>query len=158
MTETLQGGQGVKITLLVPVSASQDTAEKHGQWAILRGLDMCCPKGGVLPRPFPKLLSSSVNPSFLGVYDFRNGRLYHLKVKRRTKSKNKIFPVFSPGEGNGNPLQYSFLENPMDMGAWRGIVHGTAKCRIQLSANTQVILAVSWQTFLILMFEGKGVI
>ena len=30
----------------------------------------------------------------------------------------------SPGEGNGNPLQYSCLENPMDRGAWRAIVHG----------------------------------
>ena len=29
----------------------------------------------------------------------------------------------SPGEGNGNPLQYSCLENPMDRGAWRAIVH-----------------------------------
>ena len=33
----------------------------------------------------------------------------------------------SLGEGNGNPLQYSYLENPMDRGAWRGIVHGVAK-------------------------------
>ena len=33
----------------------------------------------------------------------------------------------SPGEGNGNPLQYSFLENPMDRGAWRATVHGIAK-------------------------------
>ena len=33
----------------------------------------------------------------------------------------------SPGEGNGNPLQYSFLENPMDRGAWWAIVHGVAK-------------------------------
>ena len=33
----------------------------------------------------------------------------------------------SPGEGNGNPLQYSCLENPMDRGAWRGIVHEVAK-------------------------------
>ena len=32
-----------------------------------------------------------------------------------------------PGEGNGNPLQYSFLENSMDRGAWRAIVHGIAK-------------------------------
>ena len=30
----------------------------------------------------------------------------------------------SPGEGNGNPLQYSCLENPMDGGAWRATVHG----------------------------------
>ena len=32
----------------------------------------------------------------------------------------------SPGEGNGNPLQYSCLENPMDRGAWRAMVHGVA--------------------------------
>ena len=33
----------------------------------------------------------------------------------------------SPGEGNGNPLQYSCLENSMDRGAWHAIVHGVAK-------------------------------
>ena len=33
----------------------------------------------------------------------------------------------SPGEGNGNPLQYSCLENPMERGAWRATVHGVAK-------------------------------
>ena len=33
----------------------------------------------------------------------------------------------SPGEGNGNPLQYSCLENPMDRGAWQAIVHGVAE-------------------------------
>ena len=32
-----------------------------------------------------------------------------------------------PGEGNGNPVQYSFLENPMDRGAWRATVHGAAR-------------------------------
>ena len=32
-----------------------------------------------------------------------------------------------PGERNGNPLQYSCLENPMDRGAWRATVHGVAK-------------------------------
>ena len=31
------------------------------------------------------------------------------------------------GEGNGNPLQYSCLENPMDGGAWQAIIHGVAK-------------------------------
>ena len=39
----------------------------------------------------------------------------------------------SPGEGNGNPLQYSCLENPMDREAWRAIVHGAAKSRTQLT-------------------------
>ena len=33
----------------------------------------------------------------------------------------------SPGEGNGNPLQYSCLENSMDRGAWQATVHGVPK-------------------------------
>ena len=33
----------------------------------------------------------------------------------------------SSGEGNGNPLQYPCLENPMDRGAWQATVHGVAK-------------------------------
>ena len=39
----------------------------------------------------------------------------------------------SPGEGNGNPLQYSCLENSMDRGAWRATVHGVSKSETQLS-------------------------
>ena len=42
----------------------------------------------------------------------------------------------SPGEGNGNPLQYSCLENPMDGGAWWATVHGVAKSWTQLSDLT----------------------
>ena len=36
----------------------------------------------------------------------------------------------SPGEGNGNPLQYSCLENSMDRGAWRATVHEIAKDKL----------------------------
>ena len=39
----------------------------------------------------------------------------------------------SPGGGNGNPLQYSCLENPVDRGVWRATVHGVAKSRTRLS-------------------------
>ena len=39
----------------------------------------------------------------------------------------------SPGEGNGTPLQYSFLENPINRGAWQATVHGAAKSQAQLS-------------------------
>ena len=39
----------------------------------------------------------------------------------------------SPGKGNGNPLQYSCLENSMDGGAWPATVHGLAKSRTRLS-------------------------
>ena len=42
----------------------------------------------------------------------------------------------SPGEGNGNPLQYSCLGNPMDRGAWGATVHGVAKSRTRLSDFT----------------------
>ena len=41
-----------------------------------------------------------------------------------------------PGEGNGNPLQYSCLRNPMDRGAWWAAVHGVAKSRTRLSDFT----------------------
>ena len=39
-------------------------------------------------------------------------------------------------EGNGNPLQYSCLENPMDGGAWWAAVHGIVKSQTQLSDFT----------------------
>ena len=38
----------------------------------------------------------------------------------------------SPGEGNGNPLQYSCLENPVDREAWQAAVHGVGKSWTQL--------------------------
>ena len=40
------------------------------------------------------------------------------------------------GEGNGTPLHYSCLENPMDGGAWKAAVHGVAKSRTRLSNFT----------------------
>ena len=46
----------------------------------------------------------------------------------------------SPRGGNGNPLQYSCLENPMNRGAWRATVHGVAKSRTQLSTHSVVVL------------------
>ena len=47
----------------------------------------------------------------------------------------------SSGEGNGNPLQYSCLENPMDGGAWQATVRGVARSRTRLSNfTTRIIL------------------
>ena len=42
----------------------------------------------------------------------------------------------SPGKGNGNPLQYSCLENPIEGGAWWATVHGVAKSRTRLNDFT----------------------
>ena len=45
----------------------------------------------------------------------------------------------TPGEGNGNPLRYSCLENPMDWGAWWAAVHGVTKSRTRLSDFTYLL-------------------
>ena len=50
----------------------------------------------------------------------------------------------SPGEGNGNPLQYSWLENPMDRGAWWATVHGVTKSQTQVSDLTSVVSNSFW--------------
>ena len=41
----------------------------------------------------------------------------------------------SPGEGNGNPLQYSYLENPMDRGTWQATVHGVTRVQHDLATK-----------------------
>ena len=46
------------------------------------------------------------------------------------------FLATSSGEGNGTPLQYSCLKNPMDRGTWWAAVHGVAKSRTRLSDFT----------------------
>ena len=43
----------------------------------------------------------------------------------------------SPGGGNDNPLQYSYLRNPMDRGAWRATAHGVARVRHDLTTKQQ---------------------
>ena len=49
------------------------------------------------------------------------------------------------GEGNGTPLQYSCLENPMDRGAWQTAVHGVAKSRTRLSDFTFTFHFMHWR-------------
>ena len=79
---------------------------------------------------------------------FRLNELLELQIKEMEKyklrisgsdSKSSAYSVGdlgsipgsgrSPGEGNGNPLQYSCLENPMDGGTWWATVQGVAKSR-----------------------------
>ena len=45
----------------------------------------------------------------------------------------------SPGEGNGSPLQYSCLENPMNGGAWQATIYVVAKSQTQLSDFTSLL-------------------
>ena len=63
----------------------------------------------------------------------------NLPVKAEDARDSGLIPGSgrSPGTGNGNPLQYSCLENFMDRGAWQTIVHGVAKSWTQLSDSSQ---------------------
>ena len=54
----------------------------------------------------------------------------------------------SPGGGNGNPPQYSCLENPMGGGAWRATVHGVEKGRTRLSGFIYKLLTASTTYFI----------
>ena len=70
-------------------------------------------------------------------------RLWELKVQGRVpetckwRPRNELgCPCLHTREGNGTPLQYSCLENPMDGGAWWAAVHGIAKSRTRLSDFT----------------------
>ena len=56
-----------------------------------------------------------------------------------------VTPVLgrSPGEGNGNPFQYSFLGNLLDRGAWQAVVRGVSESWTWLSTNTHVIINLS---------------
>ena len=55
----------------------------------------------------------------------------------QVKASDKTWPT---GEGNGNPLQYSCLENPMDRGAWQTLVHRVTKSQTWLSNWNKTLL------------------
>ena len=55
----------------------------------------------------------------------------------------------SSREGNGNPLQYSCLENPMDKGAWWAIIHGVTKSQTGLSTHPHPHMSQEWITYLL---------
>ena len=50
----------------------------------------------------------------------------------------------SPGVGNGNPLQYSCLENPVDRAAWWATIHGVAKSQTQLEQLSTFLHVDLW--------------
>ena len=68
----------------------------------------------------------------------RNHVILHLYLRSLFLSIKLVIsiPSLCFGEGNGKPLQYSCLENPMDGGAWKAAVHGVATSRTRLSDFT----------------------
>ena len=103
----------------------------------------CCHFSSVLPilscYSFDWIISSDLLLSYLYLF-------WASLVAQRLKRLPAVWETWvqplgwedSPGERNGNPLQYSCLENPMDGGAWRATVHGVAKSRTRLSDWTEL--------------------
>ena len=70
-------------------------------------------------------------------FHFKVGKLFFRIINRFFLTFLFYIGVYSVnGEGNGTPLQYSCLENPMDGGAWKAAVHGVAEGRTRLSNFT----------------------
>ena len=63
----------------------------------------------------------------------------HIYIHTHTHTHTPI------GQGNGTPLQYSCLENPMDGGAWQAAVHGVAKSETRLSDFTFIFPFMHWR-------------
>ena len=61
---------------------------------------------------------------------------------RRHRFNPQVGP--SPGGGHGNPLQYSYLENPMDRGAWRAMVHGVTQSDMTEAAKHSAAQGLPW--------------
>ena len=96
----------------------QDLRENLSQWQLLGSI--------IKNRNFSQLRKSLPKCSREGSHV-----CYHISVK--------------PREGNGTPLQYSCLENPMDGGAWWAAVHGVAKSWTRLSDFTFTFHFHAWE-------------
>ena len=92
---------------------------------------MPCPPPGDLPNPGIKLRSPAF-PAW-GCPDGSVVKNPPANVGDRSGEVSVPGLGRPPGAGKGNPLQYSYLENPMDKGAWRATDHGVAKSQTRLS-------------------------
>ena len=117
----------------------------------LRSISASCPRGHLVisfkATPHPQY--PDIQPSFLTSYiqRYTNGQQAHWfsdgsDGKESACNVEDLGSISglrrSPGEGNGNPLQYSCLENPMDRGAWWATVHGVAKSRTRQQLSTMI--------------------
>ena len=88
-------------------------------------------------RSFSKLIINSCHKCFITpINSLMAQTVKHLPTIWETQVRSPPGLGRCPGEGNGNPLQYSCLENPMDGGAWQPTDHGVAKSQTRLSNFT----------------------
>ena len=131
-----------------PADTSGDSEHRTGEInqtaSLLRGpllLNMACPPPGLLCCLGLHL--PTLNPGCtLPIYDLNFPGGSEDKASACNAGDPGSIPGLrrSPGEGNGNPLQYSCLENPMDWGAWWATVHRVTKSRTWLSDFTSLHL------------------
>ena len=80
----------------------------------------------------------------------------HLSFQLTIPSRWRTFSDnMQPGEGNGNPLQYSCLENPKDRGAWWVAVYGVAQSRTRLKRFSSISLSSRGSLKSCLSFQGR---
>ena len=130
-------------------------------------MDVCPAKQWIsflLSLPFPGFPNPNSIPMSFAFWTLRKTLERHVQDPRRLRSKLKerqqtpftsklcestvethLSPLAGcpvpPGEGNGNPLQHSCLENPMDRGSWQATVSGVTKSQIPLNIHVQSISA-----------------
>ena len=122
-----QAWGGMEIPLVSQKTRWRDWEGKQCSWG--------CPRAPCLFLPWDEgTLSISkllyLNSSHCGA----NGKEPVCQCRRRNSRDVGLIPGLgrSPGGGCGNQFQYSYLENPMDRGAWWAIVHGVSKRRTRL--------------------------
>ena len=102
----------------------------------LEWVAMSSSRGSSQPRDWTRV--SHIARGFFTIWATKEA---HFHFRHEETEANSIYLSLYPryGEGNGTPLQYSCLENPMDREAWWAAVHGVAKSRTRLSDFTFTI-------------------
>ena len=100
----------------------------------------CSPPENILMEGFVfKIFIWSISATDLKLFPSYKGSGSH------TRHCFRCIPLVKSGEVNGNPLQYSCLENPMDRGAWKAAVHGVTKSWTRLSDFTFIFTFMHWR-------------
>ena len=98
-----------------------ELAERVSSWLFAVSYFLAASALGRCPRN-PSLEPHKLRPCFEGICKEYGASLVAQSVKNQSTCRMIPESGISPGEGNGNPLQYSWLGNPMDRGAWRATV------------------------------------
>ena len=90
-------------------------------------------------------LSEEIKPASTGLNSCTKVRTEELIESLYSEGNLSLISEWgqSPGVGNGNPLQYSYLENPRDRRAWQATVHGVAIVRHNLATKPLLLLLLS---------------